>query len=77
MHQPGRAAATHAAIPATKAAATQVDKAQIIKVLRARGLHNRSDWVDRELPPVIDTHRNSSLLRMLQIDPTAIERAES
>jgi hypothetical protein len=75
MHQPGSAAVTHAAIAATKASATHVDRAQIIKVLRARGLHDRADWVGRELPPVIDTHKNSSLLRMLQIDPTAIDEA--
>jgi hypothetical protein len=77
MHQPGTGAATHAAIPATKAAATHVDRAQIIKVLRSRGLHDRADWASRELPQLVDTHRNSSLLRMLQIDPIAMERAGS
>jgi hypothetical protein len=46
-------------------------------VLRSRGLHDRADWVDRALPPVVDTHRNGSLLRMLHIDPTAIEKARS
>lgn len=45
-----------------------VDKAEIIAVLRSRGLHDRADWVDRQLPPVIDTHRNGSLLRLLHID---------
>lgn len=54
-----------------------IDKAQIIAVLRSRGLHERADWVDRELPEVVDTHRNGSLLRMLHIDPTAIETARS
>lgn len=54
-----------------------VDKAQIIEVLRSRGLHERADWVDRALPPVVDTHRNGSLLRMLHIDPTSFETAKT
>jgi hypothetical protein len=58
--------------PPSTVGETQVDKAQIIEVLRSRGLHERADWVDRELPGVIDTHTNSSLLRMLQIDPAEI-----
>ncbi len=77
MYQPGSRTVTHAATPPTKAEATHVDRDQIIKVLRARGLHDRADWAYRELPQVVDTHRNSSLLRMLQIDLTAIEKAES
>jgi hypothetical protein len=77
MHQPGSGAVTHAALPATKALAAHVDRAQIIEVLRSRGLHDRADWAHRELPQVVDTHRNQSLLRMLQIDLTAIERAGS
>ncbi|WP_173160387.1 hypothetical protein [Phytohabitans suffuscus] len=51
-----------------------IDKTQIIEVLRSRGQHERADWVDRELPEVVDTNKNSSLLRMLQIDPTTIGR---
>ncbi|GLI02588.1 hypothetical protein [Phytohabitans aurantiacus] len=54
-----------------------IDKAQIIEVLRSRGLHERADWVDRELPGIVDTHKNGSLLRMLQIDPSAIGRTGS
>ncbi|BCB74821.1 hypothetical protein GCM10022251_53570 [Phytohabitans flavus] len=54
-----------------------IDKSQIIEVLRSKGLHDRADWVDRELPEVVDTSKNSSLLRMLQIDPTAIGRTGS
>jgi hypothetical protein len=56
----------------SKTATRHVEKAQIIEVLRSRGLHDRADWVDREFPGVVDAHKNSSLLRMLQIDPTAI-----
>ncbi|WP_162906952.1 DUF5994 family protein [Allorhizocola rhizosphaerae] len=45
-----------------------IDKAEVIAVLRSRGLFDRADWVDRELPGVIDTHAHGSLLRLLHID---------
>lgn len=51
---------------------THVDKARVIAILRDRGLNDRADWVDRTLPPVIDTRENGSLLRMLDIDPAAL-----
>ncbi len=53
----------------------QINKIQIIEMLRSKGLHDRADWVNRQLPGVVDTHKNKSLLRMLQIDPAALERA--
>lgn len=46
-----------------------IDKAEIIKTLRSRGLHAKADWVDRELPELVDTHKNSALLEMLGVDP--------
>jgi hypothetical protein len=46
-----------------------IDKAEIIASLRARGLHARADWVDRELPTMVDTYKHGSLLRMLGVDP--------
>jgi len=45
-----------------------IDKAEVVAILRSRGLHARADWVDGELPPVIDTATNGSLLRLLDID---------
>jgi hypothetical protein len=54
-----------------------VDKIHIIEMLRSRGLHDRADWVDRELPGVIDTHKNKALLRMLQIDLAVIGQTGS
>jgi hypothetical protein len=50
----------------------QVAKAEIIASLRSRGLHDRADWIDREFPNTVDTHKNGSLLRMLDIDPDAM-----
>lgn len=49
-----------------------IDKAQIIASLRARGLDDRADWVDRILPDLVDTGKNESLLKMLGIDPNAM-----
>jgi hypothetical protein len=54
-----------------------VEKNRIIEALRSRGLHDRADWVDRQLPMVVDTRENSSLLRMLQVDLTVIGQPES
>lgn len=53
-----------------------INKAEIIAILRSRGLHDRADWVDRELPRVVDTYKNGSLLRMLHIDPAAMSAVD-
>jgi len=47
-----------------------VDKAEIVSVLRSRGLDDRADWVDRSLPELVDTDKNRSLLQMLGVDLT-------
>jgi hypothetical protein len=46
----------------------QINKADIVAVLKSRGLPDRADWVDRDLPEVVDTEKNGALLRMLGID---------
>src|SRR6266511_3223329 len=56
---------------------TYVDKAEIVATLRSRGLHTRADWVDRELPELVDTYRNAALLRTLDIDPAAMAPADA
>lgn len=55
----------------------QIDKAEIVATLRSRGLHDRADWVDRRLPRIVDTDKNGSLLRMLDIDPAAMSHVET
>jgi hypothetical protein len=52
-----------------------IDKAEIISVLRSRGLNARADWVDRELPELVDTYKNAALLRMLGVDPAGLSPA--
>jgi hypothetical protein len=54
-----------------------VEKSEIVAALRSRGLHDRADWVDRELPPLVDTHANGSLLQMLGIDLDTIASVEN
>ncbi|HEV7900196.1 MAG TPA: hypothetical protein VGP31_20380 [Planosporangium sp.] len=49
-----------------------IDKAELIANLRSRGLHHRADWVDRELPQLVDTHKNGALLQMLDVDLAAM-----
>ncbi len=53
-----------------------IDKAEIVRVLRARGLHDRADWVDKDLPDLVDTYKNRALLEMLGVDPAAIAPVE-
>ena len=49
-----------------------VDKSAIILLLRARGLDAKADWVDRQLPPLVDTDVNRALLEMLEVDVAAL-----
>ncbi|MBN1170705.1 MAG: hypothetical protein JXA67_00900 [Micromonosporaceae bacterium] len=49
-----------------------IDKAEIVAALQARDLQARAEWVERALPQLVDIHKNSVLLQMLGIDPTAM-----
>jgi len=53
-----------------------IDKAEIISVLRSRGLNARADWVDRELPELVDASKNAALRQMLGVDPVGISPAQ-
>ena len=53
-----------------------IEKTDIIADLRARGLNERADWVDRDLPPLVDTQKHSALLQMLGIDMSTITRVD-
>ncbi|BCY09141.1 hypothetical protein [Actinoplanes sp. L3-i22] len=45
----------------------------MVAELRSRGLGSRADWVERDLPAVIDTSTHASILRTLGIDPDALQ----
>jgi hypothetical protein len=57
--------------------AMYIEKTKIIATLRARGLQDRADWVDRTLPQLVDINKNNTLLQMLDIDPTAMSPVEA
>jgi len=52
-----------------------IDKAKIIVILRDRGMSERADWVDRQLPAQIDAYANASLLRTLKLEPDVLATA--
>jgi hypothetical protein len=54
---------------------THIDKAKILAVLRERGMAERADWVDRQLPDEIDPQRNASILRMLRLEDDVLAAA--
>lgn len=55
----------------------EVSKSVIIEMLRAGGKLERAEFVDRQLPELVDVHRNAGLLRMLGIDPAALVDAQA
>jgi len=44
----------------------------VVATLRSRDLHRRADWVEKDLPALIDTTNHASLLRTLGIDADAL-----
>jgi hypothetical protein len=55
----------------------QIKKTDITATLRSRGQVDRADWVDKTLPPIVDTDRNSGLLKTLDIDLATMTAVES
>jgi hypothetical protein len=54
-----------------------VEKVKVVAMLRSRQLHARADWVDRELPGLVDTYKNSALLQMLGIEPDTMPAVDA
>lgn len=50
-------------------------KAKIVEELRARGMSERADFVERQFPDEIDLRTNGSLVRMLKLDPDVLAAA--
>jgi hypothetical protein len=50
-----------------------VYKAQLVAILRSRGLNARADWADRTLPDIVDTETNGGLLNTLAIAPESLQ----
>jgi hypothetical protein len=47
----------------------QIDKSQIIELLKSRGDHDKASQAQSELPDQVDTDKDSGLLGKLGIDP--------
>lgn len=47
----------------------QIDKAQILDMLRSQGDQAKADQADSELPSQVDTDRDSGLLAKLGLSP--------
>jgi hypothetical protein len=54
-----------------------VEKTAVVAMLRSRELHARADWVDRELPGLVDTYKNSALFQTLGIDPATMSTVDA
>lgn len=46
-----------------------LEKDRILQALRERGLHQRADFVDGQLPDLVDSQDHSGLLAMLGLNP--------
>jgi hypothetical protein len=58
-------------------AAKLARKREIVSLLRSQGLNARADWLERELPEVVDIVQNSSLMTTLGIDPRTLAEADA
>jgi hypothetical protein len=47
----------------------QIDKSQIIELLKSRGEHDKAAQADSELPGQVDTDQHADLLGKLGLDP--------
>jgi len=47
----------------------QIDKNQIIELLKAQGDHGKAQQADQELPGQVDTDQDAGLLGKLGLDP--------
>ncbi|HSK53982.1 MAG TPA: hypothetical protein VK908_01890 [Jiangellales bacterium] len=47
----------------------QIDKAQILELLRSQGDDTKARQADQELPQQVDTEQHSGLLQKLGLDP--------
>ena len=46
-----------------------IDKDQILQLLRSQGDHDKAQQADQELPGQVDTEKDAGLLQKLGIDP--------
>lgn len=54
-----------------------IDRSEIVAALEARGEQARAAWVERALPKLVDIHKNSALLQMLNIDLSTMSAVDA
>jgi len=47
----------------------QIDKEQVLQLLRAKGQHQQADQAQQQLPDQVDTDQHSDLLSRFNVDP--------
>ena len=50
----------------------EINKTKVVELLKRRGLNDRAEWVERQLPARIDVYDNAGLLATLSIDPNEL-----
>lgn len=50
----------------------QIDKKQILELLRSQGQHDKAQQAEGELPDQVDTDQHSGLLERLGINPSQL-----
>ena len=50
----------------------QIDKGQIIEMLRQQGNNDQADRADQELPDQVDTDQHGGLLQRFGLDPNEL-----
>ena len=49
-----------------------IDKSQIVELLKSRGDHDKAQQAQSELPDQVDTEKDSSLLSKLGVSPSEL-----
>ncbi|MEU5562118.1 hypothetical protein [Micromonospora musae] len=55
----------------------RIARQRIVSILRQRGQQVRADWVERELPELVDLDEHIGLLATLRLDPADLAEAPS
>jgi len=53
-----------------------IDRADVVALLRAKGADAKADWVERQLPPLVDVDVNRALLQILEVDTAELTGAK-
>jgi hypothetical protein len=53
-----------------------IDRADLIALLRAKGSNAKADWVERQLPLLVDVDVNRALLEILEVDTAQLTVAK-